>query len=594
MPVLRKFVTIVAVDCVGFSKHMLNNEETTLSSLNACREIIDTFIFKHGGRIFHTAGDSVLAEFPSTVEAVNCAINFQDAIFERNLSIIDENEGKKLIFRVGIHCDDVIVEKDNIYGNGVNIAARLEAQCVPGQILVSRIVNENVKTQIEAITHAAGTKKLKNISSDFEVFAIKTSNTDHTENNQSEEIPDDVDKLKKPNLCILPFKNMNMNDDSSFLVDGIFEDIITELSMVRQLSIVSRQSSINFVNSDIKRQDFINQFNINFLAEGTARTAGNKVRITISLIETETEDIKWSQKFDRSLDDIFDVQDEIVRSVVRMVLGEIELVSLQRAKRKPTENMSSYEYLLKGKEMHHQFSKDANAEALEMFDRAIESDPNNAQAYAWKACTLGQAFARNYINDTFEELSPVWDNLISTAIKIDPNDFECHRLLSAVYSGTKKYNLSLEHGKKAYDMVPNDPRILQQYGEALLKTGQTTEGCDLTLKALEYDPVPQGQINSNKRKSDAVFACFMDDRIDLGLELAEQISEPSVRDVLYSTCLAVSKTGSVDEYPWLQKVIKASDQNAFTNIIDDMKNIDLVIYNTLLQVYNETILAAFE
>ena len=277
-----------------------------------------------------------------------------------------------------------------------------------------------------------------------------------------------------------------------------------------------------------------------------------------------------------------------------MVLGEIELVSLQRAKRKPTENMSSYEYLLKGKEMHHQFSKDANAEALEMFDRAIESDPNNAQAYAWKACTLGQAFARNYINDTFEELSPVWDNLISTAIKIDPNDFECHRLLSAVYSGTKKYNLSLEHGKKAYDMVPNDPRILQQYGEALLKTGQTTEGCDLTLKALEYDPVPQGQINSNKRKSDAVFACFMDDRIDLGLELAEQISEPSVRDVLYSTCLAVSKTGGVDEYPWLQKVIKASDQNAFTDIIDDMKNIDLVIYNTLLQVYNETILAAFE
>jgi tetratricopeptide (TPR) repeat protein len=256
--------------------------------------------------------------------------------------------------------------------------------------------------------------------------------------------------------------------------------------------------------------------------------------------------------------------------------------------------MSSYEYLLKGKEMHHQFSKDANAEALEMFDRAIESDPNNAQAYAWKACTLGQAFARNYINDTFEELSPVWDNLISTAIKIDPNDFECHRLLSAVYSGTKKYNLSLEHGKKAYDMVPNDPRILQQYGEALLKTGQTTEGCDLTLKALEYDPVPQGQINSNKRKSDAVFACFMDDRIDLGLELAEQISEPSVRDVLYSTCLAVSKTGGVDEYPWLQNVIKASDQNAFTDIIDDMKNIDLVIYNTLLQVYNETILAAFE
>jgi len=590
MSVVRKFVTIVATDCVNFSKHMLDNEEQTLFSLNACRDIIDAFISKHGGNIFHTAGDSVLAEFPSAVEAVNCAINFQETIYERNLNISDESDDRKLVWRVGIHCDDVIVEKNNIYGNGVNIAARLEAQCAPGQILVSRFINEKVKSQIEAITHAAGTKKLKNISSDFEVFTIATSTADNNDFEEVEEGDDSVNKQTKPILCVLPFKNMNMNDDSSFLVDGIFEDILTELSMVRQLSVVSRQSSVNFIESDQKREDFISSFNIKFITEGTVRTAGNKVRITISLTETESDDIKWSQRFDRSLDDIFDIQDEIVRSVVHKILGEIELISLQRAKRKPTENMSSYEYLLKGKELHHRFDKDANAEALIMFDQAISLDPNNAQAYAWKACTLGQAFARNYIDDTFEELAPIWDNLISTAIKIDPNDFECHRLLSAVYSGTKKYNLSLEHGKKAYDMVPNDPRILQQYGEALLKTGQTREGCDLTLKALEYDPVPQGQINSNKRKSDAIFACFMDDRIELGLELAKQISELSVRDILFASCLAVSKSGGVEEYPWLTDAINSTDKNSYTNIINDMKNIDIVIYNTLLQVFNDTIL----
>ena len=164
----RKFATILASDCVSFSKHMLENEEGTLESLNACREIIDAFIAKHGGRIFHTAGDSVLAEFASPVESVNCAINFQEAISERNKSIAANEEGAendtKLIWRVGIHCDDVIVEKENIYGNGVNIAARLEAQCSPGQILVSRLINEQVASRIEAISRAAGTKKLKNIS----------------------------------------------------------------------------------------------------------------------------------------------------------------------------------------------------------------------------------------------------------------------------------------------------------------------------------------------------------------------------------------------------------------------------------------------
>ena len=170
--VYRKFVTILAADCVGFSKHMLADEEKTLFSLNTCREIIDAFITKHGGRIFHTAGDSVLADFASPVESVNCAISFQDAIQERNEGISATDTDRKLVWRVGIHCDDVIVEKDNIYGNGVNIAARLEGQCAPGQILVSRLINEQVKTRIEAITRAAGTKKLKNISSEFEVFSL--------------------------------------------------------------------------------------------------------------------------------------------------------------------------------------------------------------------------------------------------------------------------------------------------------------------------------------------------------------------------------------------------------------------------------------
>ena len=586
----RKFATILATDCVGFSKHMLEHEERTLESLDACREIIDAFIAKHGGRIFHTAGDSVLAEFASPVESVNCAINFQEAISERNKGIDAQDpevvEDSKLVWRVGIHCDDVIVEKDNVYGNGVNIAARLESQCTPGQILVSRLINEQVASRIEAISRAAGTKKLKNISSEFEVFTISTDQT--AANEELPDIQDEKEEVKrdiKPILSVLPFKNMNANEDSSFLIDGIYEDILTELSMVRQLSIVSRQSSVNFADSDDDLDDFIKQFKVNYMIQGSVRSSGNKVRVTVSLIETEANEILWSKRFDRSIDDIFEVQDEIVRSVTQEILGEIELVSLQRAKRKPTENMSSYEFLLKGKEMHHQFESGSNKIALEMFDAAIEADPNNAQAYAWKACTLGQGMARGFIQRSFEELMPEFSRLLETAIKIDSNDFECHRLLSAVYSGTGKPKLAVEHGKKAYDMVPNDPRILQQYGEALLKTGRTTKGCDLTLLALEYDPVSQGQTNSDKRKADAVFACFMDDRIDLGLSLAEEIGTRDARTLLCTAALAVEKFSNVNELAWLVSDLKATDATALEPVIESFGAIDMVVQSRLREVF---------
>ena len=583
--VKRKFATILASDCVGFSKHMLENEDKTLDSLNACREIIDGFIAKHGGRIFHTAGDSVLAEFDSPIEGVNCAIFFQEAIFERNVLIETQGGDKKLVWRVGVHCDDVIFENDNVYGNGVNIAARLESQCAPGQILVSRLINEQVASRVEAISRAAGTKKLKNISSDFEVFTITTQNTDTIVDVENFEEVEEADRTQKPTLSILPFKNMNSNENSSFLIDGVFEDILTELSMVRQLSIVSRQSSVNFADSDADLDQFVKQFNVDYLIQGSIRSSGKKVRVTVSLLGAQNKEIFWSKRFDRDLDDIFEVQDEIVRSVTQAILGEIEVASLNRAKRKPTENMTSYEFLLKGKEGHHSITAEANANALKMFDAAIKADPENAQAYAWKACTMGQGLGRGFIKRPMEEVMPEFSNLMSSALKIDPNDFECHRLLSAVNAMSGKLKLALEHGKKAYDMVPNDPRILQQYGEALLKTGSTKMGCDLTLLALEYDPIAQGQTNSDKRKSDAVFGCLLDDRVELGLSIAEEIDERSAQILLYTAALAVSKDGTIGSYPWLVSDIKKAELDSIEAAIEDMGKYDVVVQSTLREVF---------
>ncbi len=588
--VQRKFATILATDCVSFSKHMAENEEGTLSSLNSCRSIIDEYIEKHGGRIFHTAGDSVLAEFNSPVETVNCAISFQDRIYERNETLTEESGDSPLLWRVGVHCDEVILENDNVYGNGVNIAARLEAQCLPGQILVSRAINEQVVSRIEAISQAAGKKKLKNISDEFEVFSICSEKTTNLgaplkPSKVQREIQSQI-----PRVSILPYNNFNANEDSAFLIDGIFEDILTELSMVRQVSVVSRQSSMNFSESGENLEQFISQFGVNFLIQGSIRSAGPRVRITVSLIDAGTQEVLWSKKFDRTLDDIFEVQDEIVRSVIKEILGEIELASLTRAKRKPTENMSSYEFLLKGKEGHHTLTAEANANALKMFDAAIEADPDNAQAYAWKACTLGQAMVRGYVDKPLQEIMPEFSDLMASALSIDPNDFECHRLQCAVNTMMGDMKAALSHGKKAYDVNPNDPRILQQYGEVLLKTGKTEEGCDLTLLALEYDPIAQGQTNSDKRKSDGVFGCILDDRPDVGLDIASGMIDRSEKVLIYSAALAVGSTGSLESFSWLIDDLKDADFEQIEEAIEEMGKFDVVVQSKLKEVFLDYIL----
>lgn len=585
----RQFVSVLAADCVEFSKHMLDDEDQTLESLKSCRSIIDGYIEDHGGRIFHTAGDSVLAEFKSPIEAVNCAINFQDRIFERN-EIVNPKLEKALTWRVGIHCDEVIFEGQNVYGNGVNIAARLETQCPAGQILVSRAINEQVVERISAISKAAGEKKLKNISDAFEVYSISTEKTAGLSTPVKENFTSSELKTKKPVVSMIPFKNLNKNEDSAFLIDGIFEDILTEFSMVRQLSVVSRQSSMNFFESEANLESFISQFSVDFLVQGSVRSAGSRVRVTANLIQADTQQILWSKKFDRTLDDIFEVQDEIVRGVSTEVLGEIELASLNRSKRKPTENMTSYEYLLRGKEGHHKLSAEANATALQMFDAAIEADPNNAQAYAWKACTLGQAMVRGYDERPMPQIMSDFEQLMSSALSIDPHDFECHRLQCAVNTMMGNMQAALEHGKKAYEAVPNDPRILQQYGEVLLKTGDTTEGCDLMLLALEYDPIAQGQTNSDKRKSDVVFGCLLDDRPELGLKIASEISSCSAKVVLYAATLAVDISGSIESYSWLISDIRKSKKEEMIAEIEQMGKVDVVLQSKMKEVYFDKIL----
>ena len=284
--VKRKLATILAADCVGFSKHMESQEEKTLISLKECREIIDPIISKFAGRIFHTAGDSIIAEFDSPVGATKAAINFQNSIKNRNLV---EETNPKLSWRVGIHLDDIIIEGDNIYGNGVNIAARLESQSPVGEILISEVVKQQIHNKIDETIHALGKIELKNISNDFEVFSLLGDGKSKIKNTTK------ININKKPKFAILPFANTSKDEDSGFLVDGIVEDLITEFSMMREFEIISRQTTVNFKDENQDIREFSKKFDLDFIVTGGIRASGKRVRISIELSDAKDDNIIWSK-----------------------------------------------------------------------------------------------------------------------------------------------------------------------------------------------------------------------------------------------------------------------------------------------------------
>ena len=551
--VKRKLATILATDCVSFSKHMEEQEEKTLDSLKACRDIIDPLIAKYSGRIFHTAGDSVIAEFDSPVGSANAAIEFQNAIKDRNKN---EEVNPKLSWRVGIHLDDIIIEGDNIYGNGVNIAARLESQSPVGEILISDVVNQQINKKIEQKIYSLGKIELKNISSDFEVFSILGDGKNKISKKTSPSVN------KKPKFAILPFINTSKDEDSGFLVDGIVEDLITEFSMMREFEILSRQTSVNFKDENQDIKEFSKKFDLDFLVTGGIRASGKRVRINIELSDANDESIIWSNKYDRVLEDIFDLQDEIVRKISIALLGEIEISSLQRSKRKPTQNIRSYEYLLRGKENHHKFTKEANQEALQNFDKAIEADAGNAQAYAWKVCTLGQAMFRGFSDRKMEEMFAEAKQNIDKALELNENDFECHRMLSAVYLSNHDYLLAEDHGRKAFNMVPNDPRVLSGYGEVLVRVGKVDKGLELLNKAFELDPIPQGQSTSDNRIKDLILGYFLAEDYNKVVELSFDIRIMDTRSlslILFSRSKLNQDIKASNEYKSLTSEFKDTD-----------------------------------
>ncbi len=356
----------------------------------------------------------------------------------------------------------------------------------------------------------------------------------------------------KQKIAVIPFTNLNKDDDGAFLVDGIVEDLITEFSMISEIEIVSRQTCFNLREENLSHQQYRDLHELDYIVSGSIRAVENRLRISVELSETPDGNVIWSNKYDRVKEDIFDIQDEIVRKITIALLGGIEISSLKRAHRKPTESITSYEFLLKGKDNHHKFTKEANTEAMINLDLAISTDSNNAQAYAWKACVIGQALGRGYCEMTDEKVSELLQ-LLDKALEVDPNDFECHRMQAEVYLSMHDFEKSKISGQKATSMNPNDPRVISVYGEALLRVNELDKGLEYLEKAYELDPIPQGQTTSDRRLAALFYGYYLKDDFDKCQLLNQQMVNSDARTWLLNSYMCQMKDTDYSNDEWFKR-----------------------------------------
>ena len=476
--VSRKLAAILACDVVGYSRLMGEDEGGTHARLRALNaELVEPSVVQYGGRVFKTTGDGMMIEFASAVDAVRHALDVQDGVARRNESV---PESQRIVLRMGVNLGDVIVENGDVFGDGVNVAARLEGFAQPGQICVSEDIYRQVRGKVQADFDDLGQQSLKNIAQPVRIYRVRSLAENSTSSAQTFTSP------AKPSIAILPFDHMSGDAAQDFFTDGITEDIITELSRFSGLLVIARNSSFVYKGRPTKLQDVARELGVHYVVEGSVRKSGNRVRITAQLVDGETGAHLWAQRYDREITDIFDIQDEIARTIAATVSGRLEAAYAERVKRKPPEHMAAYEYVLAAKVLHHRGGREDNAEAQRLIDCAIEADPSFAQAHAWKCCILGQAWQRGFGDPSV--LRSIGEQALRTAIALDPNDLEANRVLCEANMAQGRLDVARRHHEHAFTQNPNDPRIVAQKGELLTWLGRPDEGAAWIEAAMRLDP----------------------------------------------------------------------------------------------------------
>jgi adenylate cyclase len=474
----RKLTAILYADVAGYSRLTGEDEEGTHKWLSTYLDAISEAVRGHSGRVVHYAGDAVLADFPTVTDALECATAVQYELADRNRDLPEE---RRVCFRIGVNLGEVIVDRNDIYGDGVNVAARLEALADPGGICVSESVRTAVGNKLPVEYEFLGEQHVKNIARPIAAYKIR----DQKHSAVSGSGP--VSVSSKPSIVVLPLVNMSGDPEQEFFVDGLTEDIITELSRFRELFVISRNSAFVYKGKPVKVRNVARDLGVQYVLEGSVRKAGNQVRVTVQLIDAENDRHVWGERYQRQLEDIFALQDEVATKIVSTLPARIEAAAHVRVSRKPPENMAAYEYVLAGKIFHHNSTREDNEKALHMLEKALEIDPAYGHAHAWRACVLGQAWVYGW----GDESDRIWMELLrelKIAIDLDDNDSDVHRILAAVNIVGGDHDRALYHQERGLSLNPNYDLIVVQQGELLTWLGRPQEGIEWIRKAMQLNP----------------------------------------------------------------------------------------------------------
>ena len=473
----RRLAAILAADVVGYSRMMEQDEAGTLAALKLrLQDILTPVVSQHNGRVVKLMGDGVLAEFASAVDAVQCAVELQKGFTRANQNV---PESQHIILRIGINLGDIIVDGSDLYGDGVNISARLESLAEPGSIYVSGTVHDHIAGKLGLSFDDLGERTLKNITKAVQVYRVGTAGTDDGAARPPFAL------AEKPSIAVLPFVNLSGDAEQAYFSDGITEDIITELSRFRQMRVVSRNSSSRFGGRNLDMIRVGRELGVRYLVEGSVRRMGARTRITAQLIDAVTGDHIWAERYDNAQDEIFDVQDRVVQTIVATLAGRINLAGAEIARRKPPASLAAYELVLRADALAWG-TPEGDAEARLLFEKAIEIDPGYARAYAQLSFSLsrewsGDMSGSNRLRDEAFELA-------RKAVALDENDTLCQLAMAWANFHRGAHELADRNLAKALALNPNQPSTQADLAIFLNLRGEPEKAIEGLLAINRIDP----------------------------------------------------------------------------------------------------------
>lgn len=484
--VKRRLAAILAADVKDYGIHVHEDEIGTLSAFQGhVKDVIEPEVERHGGRVFNTTGDGLLAEFVSVVEALTCAVEIQNAMVRRNA---DGPPGRQLEFRMGLNLGEVVIEGTDLLGEGVILAARLQGMADASGICISDDVYRQVLGKVNVGFEDLGTQPLKNIAGLTRVFRVGPASERAAARPVAARPSAPSLTAAGPTLAVLPFDNLSGDPDQGYFSDGITTDLITDLSRFPDLGVIASHTVFAYKDKAISIDAVARDWGVRYLVEGSVQRSGEMVRINVQLVDVSSGRHLWSERYKRKLDDLFAVQDDIARGIVAIVAARVEISELERALRKPTENLAAYDHYLRGKKLWFRWTPEDNRQAHEHFRKAVELDPKYSRAYNALSYVLIQSALGGWAQDPEGVIQRARD-LAETAVALGPSDFENQAQLAMACLYCRDFDRCLAFYERALDLNPNSSDLLAEMADALVHVGRTADGVAKIAQAKRLNPI---------------------------------------------------------------------------------------------------------